>query len=118
MTKLAWVIGLILLLLLCGWVVQRMSQGPASEQPAPNAPVVIDDAAVAIDEAPLTMTQAQTLKAHSIALLENSWESDRQQLSLKKPMQVSCDLPNNSPPIPGTTESVCHSVGAAQTDRP
>jgi hypothetical protein len=108
-----------LLLLLCGWVVLRMSQGPAPEQPAPNAPVVIDDAAVAIDEAPLTMTQAQTLKAHSIALLENSWESDRQQLSLQEADAGFVRLAEQFPTDPLGPQNLCVTLlgRLKQTDR-
>ncbi|MEO8270472.1 MAG: hypothetical protein ABI557_12185, partial [Aureliella sp.] len=84
MTKLAWVVGLVLLLMLCGWLALRISQAPAPGSQIPNAPSTVDDTATAVDDAPLTLAEAQELNDRSIALLENSWETDRQQLSLQE----------------------------------
>ena len=119
MTKLAWVVGLVLILLLCGWVVLRISQGPAPERQAPHAPDEIDNTAVADDDGPLTIAEARALNVRSIALLENNWETDRQQLSLQEAGAGFERLAEKFPSDPLGLQNLCVTLlgRLKQTDR-
>lgn len=110
--KLGWGIGLIVALLLCGWLVLSRWAPPAPTPPGGDALDVERPAAMSREE-------AESLNSHSLALLENGWETDRKQQMLQEADSGFVQLAQQFPGDPLGVQNLCVTLlgRLKQTDR-